>query len=311
MRRAGTLAAIGAAAFLLALPAAAAAGVTCTYDEDVGHLDVRVRGESSMGGDASVGHIVRDGPLIRVIRQNEANGARKRIGCGGLVRFRSTSSVSVTMRNASLGLSLHRGALPRTSVQSRTLFNVVFVGATDRSDRIDFRYSSETSGVDVNRNAGGTSDLALSARGQPLFFLQANGRGDSDVIRARGPRPSARAPIGFVGTGGAGNDVLSTGRGVALLAGGGGDDSLFGGPDADVLVGGGGRNRLIGRGGEDRIDTGDGRGLVRAGDGDDFVDAEEGFGRPGPDRIDCGSGRDRVDVDEGDQVRGCERGGPT
>lgn len=311
MARAALLVLLGLTAAAVAFPRVAHAGVRCSYDESASRLEVTVRGENAVGGDTSVGHIVRDGPLIRVIRQNELNGARKRIGCGGPVRFRGTSSVAVTMHNGALGLSLRRGPLPRTSVESRTLWNAVFAGATERGDRISYWHSGATFRTEVNASDDGASDLALAVRGRPLYFFQANGRGGDDRIAARGPAFSARAPhLGFIGTGGSGDDTLSTGHVMSILVGDGGDDSLLGGTAADVLVGGRGRNRLVGHGGDDRIDTGHGRGVVSAGAGDDLVDAEESYGAGGVDRIDCGTGRDRVDADRNDRFRRCELGVP-
>jgi RTX calcium-binding nonapeptide repeat (4 copies) len=311
MTRTWLAAMLGAAALSGAIPAAAGAGVACAYDEDTHRLDVRVRGVDAGSGDASVGHIVRDGPLIRVIRQNEANGVRRRADCGGAVRADRTSSVTVSMRNAALGISVHRGPLPPVAVRSLSGWNVVFIGATGRPDTLRlWRWRDEVRGY-VGREDESPKLLEIAMSGEALGLLQANGRRGDDLVGADRLRPMSRGPqTTFAATGGEGDDRLAGSRGSSILAGGVGRDRLLGGPGPDVLVGGRGRNRMVGGRGDDRIDTGDGRGVVFAGAGSDFVDAEEGFGPWGPDRIDCGSGHDGVDVDRGDRLRRCELGLP-
>ncbi len=58
--------------------------------------------------------------------------------------------------------------------------------------------------------------------------------------------------------GGAGNDVVWTGRGDDVLIGGSGDDTLFGEEDNDKLDGGTGNDALVGGSGNDFIDGGEG-----------------------------------------------------
>jgi Ca2+-binding RTX toxin-like protein len=109
----------------------------------------------------------------------------------------------------------------------------------------------------------------------------------------------------FVLDGGAGDDVLVTGRGADRLAGGSGDDVLRGGKGADWLEGERGDDRIFGGWGDDQIAGGDMRGSGFGGRregrvpdraGADTIDAGRGndlvFAHGGPDHILGGAGND-------------------
>jgi Ca2+-binding RTX toxin-like protein len=78
-----------------------------------------------------------------------------------------------------------------------------------------------------------------------------------------------RVPV--VMAGGAGDDVLSGGRGHDLLLGGDGDDKIWGGGGHDVLLGGAGVDLLRGELGRDLLVGGLKRDVLEGGQGDDLL----------------------------------------
>jgi Ca2+-binding RTX toxin-like protein len=98
------------------------------------------------------------------------------------------------------------------------------------------------------------------------------------------------ARLGFLGRGGADDDVLVGGAGVDTLFGDGGADALFGQAGADVLDGGAGADSMDGGAGNDSLTGGDGADTLLGGAGDDLVLAGAG------DAVALGADADRVQV---------------
>ena len=98
--------------------------------------------------------------------------------------------------------------------------------------------------------------------------------------------------------GGAGNDFLNAGGGLAVIIGGEDNDTLIGGRAGDKICGGAGNDLIVGNGGNDVIDAGAGNDLVFGSCGNDKILGGDGkdlvFGGTGNDVIDGGSDHDRL-----------------
>ena len=90
-------------------------------------------------------------------------------------------------------------------------------------------------------------------------------------------------------TGGAGNDLITTGDGDDVLNGGEGNDTLNGGNGIDFFFGDEGNDTLNGGAGNDFIDGGDGNDTLNGGSGNDLLG-----GGAGADIIDGGDGIDTL-----------------
>ena len=97
--------------------------------------------------------------------------------------------------------------------------------------------------------------------------------------------------------GGAGNDILLGCNGDDILLGGEGNDILVGGPGNDTLDGGAGNDILLGGSGDDTLLDGSGDNLMIGGAGNDII-----VGGAGDDILSGGSGDDSLDGGEGSDI---------
>ncbi|MCA9051045.1 MAG: hypothetical protein KDA89_20055, partial [Planctomycetaceae bacterium] len=106
--------------------------------------------------------------------------------------------------------------------------------------------------------------------------------------------------------GGAGNDRLVAGSGIAVLYGDAGNDILIGGRSADTLDGGDDNDTITGNAGNDIIRGGAGVDVIHGNEGNDTIDGGDGndqiFGDVGNDTITAGGGDDQVWGDVGNDV---------
>ena len=85
-------------------------------------------------------------------------------------------------------------------------------------------------------------------------IIALGGQGD-DILDLSG----VTGTITFELEGGAGNDLIKAGAGVALIRGGAGDDEIEGGGSDDVIFAGAGNDEVDGNGGNDLIFGDDGK----------------------------------------------------
>lgn len=148
--------------------------------------------------------------------------------------------------------------------------------------------------VNVSQRTDGTLDVDVNgqkyhvtlAPGQQLGVRSGDG---NDMIHA-----ADNVTVNMDVYGGAGNDSITTGRGIDRIDGGAGDD---------MIRSGAGRDDVFGNAGNDIIDAGDGHDVVYGGDGDDIV-----RGGAGRDYIEGGAGNDTLTGGTGDDVLSGGRG---
>lgn len=197
----------------------------------------------------------------------------------------SAAKTRPTMRRARLELeSLDSRIVPSVTLNG----NQLEIEGTEGADKV--KVKSVGSEIEVRFN-----DERVRFATTSVSNIVFNGNGGNDLF-------VNSTTISVTGDGGAGDDLLISGRGADNLQGGLGNDRIKGGGGDDVLDGGADVDRVEGGGGDDDVHGGSGDDVLMGMNGDDSLDGDED-----DDVLRGGSGRDDLYGDDGDDD--CAGGG--
>ena len=119
---------------------------------------------------------------------------------------------------------------------------VLFVGGSDRRDKIDFKAGSGSGAIEVRMIDKDLDTEFVEQIVGPIDRIVAFGLGGDDDIKVHKSVGAIPAEL----YGGAGGDKLRGGQGDDVLVGGAGDDTLAGSDGRDLLIGGDGKDKIVG-----------------------------------------------------------------
>lgn len=300
-------AALALLTLVFALPDAASAEVSCSYNEE---------GELGPQGNVLRVHITDDDETATIARAGDAievqeddyffSSASGPLACaGGPATVTNTDAVQVLAATPAIdssGVTVDLGG------------GDFAPGATDEGDG--------TSEIEITASLLGDGDFVflLGGAGEDAIRLGSTGTGLGANLNAGDEgAPDVDLEVqesnGIGVSGGGGDDVLDASGGpefsselqgeqiISFIYGGGGDDILGGTSQADFLSGSGGRDRLSAGRGNDYTVGGSGRDRLRAGGGKDDLESRDGE----VDVVGCGPGDDFLSADVLDRIKSCEQ----